>query len=135
VARVTIAQHPRPGQNYEPDSELQAVRGAWDSHLRGMADERRHRMSGARARTVRHPLTARGVKAMLTRARVDCCDLEITDGPVVWRDVETGERTTSVLITGPEETRRAAFRVLLERGLSVAPYPDRDYWSRRGGGR
>jgi hypothetical protein len=72
---------------------------------------------------------------MLTRARVDYCDLEITDGPVVWRDVETGERTTSVLITEPEETRRAAFRVLLERGLSVAPYPDRDYWSRRGGGR
>jgi hypothetical protein len=79
------------------------------------------------------PLTARGVKAMLARSGIDCSRLTITDDPTVWRDLETGERTTSVVIEGPEAARTAASRALLDRGLSVAPYPDRDYWSRRGG--
>jgi hypothetical protein len=76
-------------------------------------------------------LTARGVKAMLTRAGVDHSALEITSDPTVWRDVETNELTTSVIVAGPKEQRTQAFHALFDRGLSVAPYPDRDYWSRR----
>jgi hypothetical protein len=79
-------------------------------------------------------ITARGVKAMLARSGVDYSALVITDDPAVWTDVETGEQTTSVVIEGPKEARRPAFHALLDRGLSVAPYPERDYWSRRGGG-
>jgi ribosomal protein S11 len=71
---------------------------------------------------------------MLRRSGVDYSVLLITDDPVVWRDVETGERTTSVIVRGPENARRAAFHALFDRGLSVAPYPDLDYYSRRGGG-
>jgi hypothetical protein len=76
-------------------------------------------------------LTARGVKAMLTRSGVDYSGLEISDDPTAWRDLETGHVSTNVVINGPEEARRAAFHVLFDRGLSVAPYPDRDEWSRR----
>lgn len=76
-------------------------------------------------------LTARAVKAMLSRAGVDHSGLEIADDPAVWTDVETGRQATSVVIRGPEEQRHLAFRVLSGRGLACAPYHDRDYWSRR----
>jgi hypothetical protein len=33
MAKVTIAQHLRPGQNYGPGKEPQSVRDAWDTHL------------------------------------------------------------------------------------------------------
>jgi hypothetical protein len=75
-------------------------------------------------------LTASDVKAMLAAAGVDCSALEIRDDPAVWRDVETGRPFTSVTVSGPEGPRREAFYVLLARGLSVAPYPGRDEWSR-----
>ena len=76
-------------------------------------------------------LTARGVKMMLARAGVDYSALEIRDDPTVWRDLETGRASTNVIIEGPAEPRRQAFHALLDRGLSVAPYPDHDEWSRR----
>ncbi len=34
-----IVQHPRSGQNYGPGSEPQAVRDAWDAHLRETGGE------------------------------------------------------------------------------------------------
>jgi len=80
------------------------------------------------------PPTARGLKAMLTRAGVDHSGLDIRDDPAVWTNVETGERGTSVVVSGPGETRRRAFHVLFDRGLACAPYSDRDEWSRPGGG-
>jgi hypothetical protein len=76
-------------------------------------------------------LTARAVKAMLTRAGVDCSALEIRDDPAVWRDLSTGRTSTSVIIEGPKELRHAASHVLWSAGLSRAPYPDHDAWSRR----
>lgn len=76
-------------------------------------------------------LTARGVKLMLARSGVDYSGLEIRDDPTVWRDLETGHASTNVIITGPDELRDRAFHALLDRGLSVAPYPDHDEWSRR----
>jgi hypothetical protein len=69
---------------------------------------------------------------MLARSGVDYSGLTITDDPVVWRDVETGERSTSVVIEGPKDARLAAFHALFDRGLTVGPYPDKDYWCRRG---
>jgi hypothetical protein len=36
-----------------------------------------------------------------------------------------------VRIAGPKEDRTRAFHVLMEHGLSVAPYPDHDDWIRR----
>ncbi|HET9974331.1 MAG TPA: hypothetical protein VFQ68_39280 [Streptosporangiaceae bacterium] len=75
-------------------------------------------------------LTAAEVAAMLAGAGVDCSALDIRDDPAVWRDLETGRSYTSVVIRGPEGPRRDAFFVLLARGLSVAPYPDHDAWSR-----
>jgi|HubBroStandDraft_6_1064221.scaffolds.fasta_scaffold00062_20 hypothetical protein len=75
-------------------------------------------------------LTASDVEAMLAEAGVDCSALEIRDDPKVWRDAATGREFTSVVISGPEEPRRAAFCALLALGLSVAPYPDHDEWSR-----
>ncbi len=33
MAKVTIAQQPRPAQDYGPGKEPQSVRDAWDSHL------------------------------------------------------------------------------------------------------
>jgi hypothetical protein len=80
------------------------------------------------------PLTARGLKAILTRAGVDHAALEIRDDPAIWTNVETGERGTSVVVSGPEEPRRQASRVLYDRGLACAPYSGRDEWSRPGGG-
>lgn len=77
-------------------------------------------------------LTARGVKAMLTRAGVDCSALTITEDPAVWTDLETGRQSTSVKIEGPKEQREAAWDVLFYgRGLGCAPYPEYDMWSRR----
>jgi hypothetical protein len=75
-------------------------------------------------------LTARDVEAMLAEAGVDCSALEIRDDPTVWRDLETGRRSTNVVISGPDGPRGDAFAVLLARGLSVAPYLDHDEWSR-----
>jgi hypothetical protein len=76
-------------------------------------------------------LTARGVKTMLSRAGVDYSALTITDDPAVWTDLETGRRSTSVKIEGPKEARWQAQVVLFDKGLSNAPYPDHDEWSRR----
>ena len=78
------------------------------------------------------PLTARGVKTMLTRAGVDYSALTITEDPAVWTDLETGRQGTSVKIEGPKEQREAAWDVLFYRdGLGCAPYPEYDMWSRR----
>lgn len=76
------------------------------------------------------PLTARGVKTILTRAGIDQSTLTITDDPAVWCDLETGERVTSVKVTGPDDARSAVFHALFDRGYAVAPYSDCDYWSR-----
>jgi hypothetical protein len=38
MARMTIVQHPQPGQNYGPGKEPQAVRDAWDKHLQAQQD-------------------------------------------------------------------------------------------------
>lgn len=79
------------------------------------------------------PLTARGIRMMLTRAGIDHSALTITDDPAVWTDLETGTRSTSVKIEGPKATRwRVAFEVLYEKGFANAPYPQYDLWSRRG---
>ena len=84
--------------------------------------------------TARRPLTARGLKAMLTRAGVDHSALEIHEDPAVWTNVETGQRSTSVVVSGPKEAREAAWDVLFwGRGLGCAPYPEYDMWSRPGG--
>lgn len=81
---------------------------------------------------MRAPLTARGVKTMLTRAGVDYSALTITDDPDVWVDIETGIGSTSVRIEGPEDARRQATDALFwGRGLGHAPYPEYDSWSRR----
>lgn len=77
------------------------------------------------------PLTARGLRAMLTRSGVDHSQLAITDDPAVWTELETGKRSTSVIVKGPEDIRWQAARALYERGLSCAPYPEYDMWSRR----
>ena len=78
------------------------------------------------------PLTARGVKMMLARAGIDHSKLTITYDPAVWTDLETGAQSTSVKIEGPREQREAAWDVLFYRpGLSCAPYPEYDMWSRR----
>jgi hypothetical protein len=76
-------------------------------------------------------LTARGVKAMLTRAGVDYSALTITDDPAVWVDVETGVGTTSVVVRGPKPQRHQVGAVLYEKGLACAPYSDYDMWSRK----
>jgi hypothetical protein len=75
-------------------------------------------------------LTVREIKAMLTKSGVDQSALEIYHDPAVWTNLETGAQGTSVVITGPREARRQASHVLYERGLSNAPYPDLDMWSR-----
>jgi hypothetical protein len=78
------------------------------------------------------PLTVRGVKTMLRRAGVDYSSLTITEDPRVWTDLETGQRSTSVKIEGPQAGREAAWDVLFFRpGLGCAPYTGYDMWSRR----
>lgn len=78
------------------------------------------------------PLTARGVRAMLTRSGVDASQLEIGDDSRVWTDLQTGRSSTSVIIRGPRDARWAAWCVLSGRpGLGCAPYPEYDMWSRR----
>ena len=79
------------------------------------------------------PLTARGVKVILTRAGIDHSVLEITNDYTVWVSIETGQRSTSVIISGLTSERRAAAAVLYDKGLSNAPYPEYDSWSRPGG--
>ena len=76
------------------------------------------------------PLTARGVKTLLTKAAVDYSALTITDDPDVWVNIQTGIGNTSVKIEGPREARKKAWWVLFNRGLSNAPYPEYDMWSR-----
>lgn len=63
-------------------------------------------MTARRAR----PLSVRGLKAMLTRAGVDHPALEIRDEPAVWTNAETGQRSTSVVVSGPKDaaSRRQA---------------------------
>jgi hypothetical protein len=77
------------------------------------------------------PLTARGVKAILTRAGVDHSGLTITDDPAVWVDLDTGKSSTSVVVSGPEQPRARAFDALFTRGYACAPYPEYDMWSRK----
>jgi hypothetical protein len=77
------------------------------------------------------PLTARGVKLILSRNGVNHSALTITDDPQMWTDLDTGAKTASVKIEGPKELRRAATRALFDKGLSEAPYPEYDLWSRR----
>jgi hypothetical protein len=76
------------------------------------------------------PLTARGVKRMLTRAGVDHSALTITDDSAVWANLETGATSTSVVIRGDDEARRQAFGVLFSAHYACAPYPEYDMWSR-----
>jgi hypothetical protein len=76
-------------------------------------------------------LTARGVKVMLTRARVDYSDLTITDDPAIWTDLDGGNPRTSVVIRGPKEARNRVWTALEDRGLACAPYTDRDEWARK----
>jgi hypothetical protein len=65
--------------------------------------------------TARRPLTARGLKAVLTRAGVGHSALQIRDDPAVWTNAETGERSTWVIVIGPKESRSQASAVLYER--------------------
>jgi hypothetical protein len=64
VARVTITQHPRPGQNYGPGIEPQGVRDAWDAYLHGTAGEREEAEPQPEAR---HPyvICMRSVRQLL----------------------------------------------------------------------
>jgi hypothetical protein len=84
--------------------------------------------------STRRPLTARGVKAILTRAGIDYSALEIREDFTVWTNVETGEQSTCVVVSGPKELRTLTFHALYDKGLACAPYPDHDEWSRPGGG-
>jgi hypothetical protein len=86
--------------------------------------ERPARPSAERLRAQSHPY----------RAGVDHSALEIHDDPAVWTNVETGERSTSVVVSGPKDLRWRATSVLYDKGLSNAPYPEYDMWSRPGGG-
>jgi hypothetical protein len=80
-------------------------------------------------------LTARGVKMRLTRAKVDFSTLTITEEVVTCRRVDVDfsgpwrERNT-VIVAGPKDERRDAWWALFNSGLSCAPYPDRDEWTR-----
>ena len=44
---MTIVQHPRPGQNYGPGKEPQAVRDAWDRHLQTQREAEQEPEAGA----------------------------------------------------------------------------------------
>jgi hypothetical protein len=70
---------------------------------------------------------------MLTRAGLEHSALEIRDDYAVWTNVETGQRSTSVEVSGPKEASGAAGHVLYDKGLANAPYPEYDMWSRPGG--
>lgn len=37
MPKLTIVHHPRPGQNWGPGMEPQAVRDAWDAQLQAQA--------------------------------------------------------------------------------------------------
>lgn len=63
-------------------------------------------------------LTVRGVKAMLTREGIDYTGLEFR------------EDDNRVLISGDDSVRRRVRNALLDSGLTLAPYPDCDWWSR-----
>lgn len=76
-------------------------------------------------------LTVEDVKGILSGLGVDYSALAIEHDPAVWADLETGRGTTSVVIRGPRELRLRAWDALEAAGLSCAPYPDRDCWSRR----
>lgn len=68
-------------------------------------------------------LTVRGVRSRLTRAGVDHAPLRITQfGDYVRIDSDGCD---------DDIRRRAAFNVLFDAGLSVAPYPEYDLWIRR----
>jgi hypothetical protein len=76
------------------------------------------------------PLTARGVKMILTRAGVNHSELKIFADPTIWRDIETGRTHTYIVISGPARARKLAASVLYGRGLQNAPYPEYDSWAR-----
>ena len=75
------------------------------------------------------PLTAALLQQALDRAGVDHTQLDITNRPAVWGDVDAGTVRGSVHIAGPKPIRRAARDVLLDLGLSLAPCGDHDEWS------
>lgn len=75
------------------------------------------------------PVTAAQIRAVLSRAGVDHTQLTITDTGETWRDVETDAPSHPVRVTGPEPLRHTAHGVLLDCGLTVAPYPDHEDWS------
>jgi hypothetical protein len=68
----------------------------------------------------RKPLTVRSVKNMLTRAGVDHSKLTFT----------ATNAGASVIIGELGAQRRQILHALLDRGLGVAPYPDKQVWSR-----
>lgn len=66
-------------------------------------------------------------------------DKKLTAAEVTYLLVEAGaagrltvaEYGDCVRITGPKEDRTRAFHVLMDHGLTIAPYPDHDDWIRR----
>lgn len=69
------------------------------------------------------PLTVLGVRQMLTRDHVDHEPLRITqqgDSVRIDKDPNDGGIRS-----------KAAFWALFDRGISVAPYPEYDLWTRR----
>ncbi len=81
--------------------------------------------------STRRPLTIRGVKTILTRARVPYDDLKLV-AHVTKSHVPGREGTIhGVWITGPLSARRACSWALYDAGLTCASYPERDEWARR----
>lgn len=74
-------------------------------------------------------LSARDVKRLLTRGGFKRRGLTFTENTVTLAH-DGGRQITEVEIRGPEELRSEAFLVLLDAGLSCAPYPERDLWQR-----
>lgn len=66
------------------------------------------------------PLSADDVRMILAASgKVAMSVLEITETPA------------GVVVRGDPWERSAAFHVLFDAGLAVAPYPDRDEWKRK----
>jgi hypothetical protein len=88
-------------------------------------------------------ITARGIRQRLTRAGIDPERLLlITDHPTRGRVLDFDyaspwQEYNEVRISGPREVRHQASSYLLDVGLSLAPYSDRDsyYPARAGSGR
>lgn len=81
------------------------------------------------------PLTARGVKNILTRAMIDHTGLDIAENLITARRIDTDftgpwRQVHQVIVTGPQDARREAANALYDAGLTCAPFPDRHEWSR-----